>query len=101
MSSSIDRHRDLVTRRGAIGRRIQICVTDRQYAMLREESTRTSLPMAELVRRAVDAVYRPNSRFRVRGFELNVGLWRDPDTAAVGGRVRRRDPPSDLNGSGR
>lgn len=96
MSTYIDRDGerslDLVRRRGPIGRRLQIQVTDRQYALLREEASRTSLPMAELIRRAVDAVYRPNSRLRVGGVELSLGLWHEPDAAAVGRRHRLRRP---------
>jgi hypothetical protein len=94
MTTYIDRYLDVVTRRGPIGRRIQVTLTDRQYSMLKEESARTSLPMAELVRRSVDTVYRPNARLRVRGVELNLGLWRDPDAATVGRRRRLRPPPS-------
>jgi hypothetical protein len=90
----IDRDLELVSRRGPIGRRLQIQVTDGQYVLLREESSRTSLPMAELIRRAVDAVYRPNSRLRVGGVELSLGLWHEPDAAAVGRRNRLRRPPS-------
>jgi hypothetical protein len=90
----VDRDLDLVSRRGPIGRRLQIQLTDGQYALLRDESSRTSLPMAELIRRAVDAVYRPNSRLRVGGVELSVGVWREPDAAVVGRRHRLRRPPA-------
>lgn len=92
MATSIDRYVDVVTRRGPIGRRMQVNLTDRQHAMLKEESARTGLPISELVRRAVDAVYRPNARFRARGLELSLGLWRDPDAATVG-RRRALKPP--------
>jgi hypothetical protein len=95
MATSIDRYVDVVARRGPIGRRMQVNLTDRQHAMLQEESDRTGLPISELVRRAVDAVYRPNARFRVRGMELNVGLWHDLDAAAVGRRRRLRRPRSE------
>lgn len=76
--------RDVVRRYGRIGRRLQITLTDSQYEQLRAESDRSDLPMAELIRRAVDAVYRPNSRVRVGGLELNVGIFRQPDAAVVG-----------------
>lgn len=73
-----------------MGRRTQITLTDRQHAFLRSESERTGLAMAELVRRAVDTVYRPYLRPRVRGVEINFGLWRDPDAAVVGRRAPAR-----------
>ncbi len=70
--------------------RLQIHVTSRQHALLRDESARTGLPMAELIRRAVDAVYRPISRPQVRGWQLNFGVFRDLDAAVV---ARRFAPP--------
>jgi hypothetical protein len=71
-----------------MSRRTQITLTDRQHAFLRHESERTGLPLAELVRRAVDSVYRPHSRPRLRGVELSLGLWRRPDAAVIGRRPR-------------
>jgi hypothetical protein len=71
-----------------MGRRTQMTLTDRQHAFLRDESERTGLAMAELVRRAIDGVYRPHSRPKVSGFELSVGVWRAPDAAVVGRRVQ-------------
>ena len=71
-----------------IGRRTQITLRDDQLELLWAESDRTSLPMAELVRRAIDIVYQPEKRPRVRGFQLDVGLWRDPDAATVARRVK-------------
>ena len=80
-------------------------LTDRQHAFLCDESLRTGLSMGELVRRAIDATYRPEQRPRVRGFELSVGVWHEPDAAIVGRRPPRRprlrlppravEPPSD------
>ncbi len=71
-----------------MSRRTQITLSDRQHAFLRSESARTGLPLAELVRRAVDSVYRPGSRQTVSGYEVSVGLWRRPDAAVVGRRPR-------------
>ena len=65
-----------------------ITVTDRQHRLLVEESFRTGLSMAELVRRAIDAQYRPKLRPIVGGFHLNFGLTRGPDEAVVA-RLRR------------
>jgi hypothetical protein len=71
-----------------VSRRTQITLTDRQHAFLRDESWRTGLPIAELVRRAVDRTYRPHARPRVKGLELSVGVWRRPDAAVAGRRMR-------------
>jgi hypothetical protein len=76
-----------------MSRRTQITLTDRQHAFLCDESSRTGLAMAELVRRAVDATYRPYARRRVRGLELSVGVWRPLDEALVARRIRRRPRP--------
>lgn len=65
-------------------------LTDRQHAFLASESELSGLPIAELVRRAIDSTYRPEARPRVRGFDLSIGLWRRPDAATVG-RRRVRD----------
>lgn len=73
-----------------MSRRTQITLTDRQHAFLLEESFRTGLSMAELVRRAVDAVYRPHQRPRLRGYLVSVGVWERPDAAVVGRRPRTR-----------
>jgi hypothetical protein len=65
-------------------------LSDRQHAYLVGESVRTGLPLAELVRRAIDGTYLPHLRPRVNGFELSLGLWSRPDAAIVGrGRSRR------------
>jgi hypothetical protein len=69
-----------------MSRRTQITLTDRQHGFLRDESDRTGLSLAELVRRAVDRTYRPHSRPKVGGFELSVGVWRERDAAGVGRR---------------
>jgi|GEM_PF-901456 len=73
-----------------MSRRTQITLTDRQHAFLVVESARTDLSMAELVRRAIDRVYRPEQRPRIRGYELSFGLWDRPDAAIVGRRRERR-----------
>jgi hypothetical protein len=89
MSTFIEHGGDFVSRRGPIGRRIQINVTDRQHAMLRRESFRTGLPVSELIRRAIDSTYRPGAAVRLRGFEVNLGVYREPDAAATGKRRPR------------
>ena len=73
-----------------VSRKTQITLSDRQYAFLVDEAERTGLSMAELVRRCIDAVYRPFTRPRIRGFELSVALAHRPDAALVGRRYNRR-----------
>ena len=74
----------------AMSRRTQITLSDRQHAFLMSESERTGLSLAELVRRALDSMYRPYVRERVRGFEFSLGIWQRPDAAIVGRRPRPR-----------
>ena len=69
-----------------MSRRTQITLSDRQHAFLMSEADRTGLSLAELVRRALDTVYRPHRRERVRGFEFSLGVWERPDAAVVGRR---------------
>jgi len=73
-----------------MGRRTHIMLSDRQHAFLHDEAMRTGLSVAELVRRAVDAAYRPEVRPRLRGLELSFGIWRRPDAAVSGRRPMRR-----------
>ena len=67
-----------------MSRKTQITLTDRQHQLLLEESVRSSVSMAELVRRAIDTVYRPQTRPLLRGYQLNLGLLRAPDAAIIG-----------------
>jgi hypothetical protein len=67
-----------------MSRKTQITLTDRQHRLLLEESLRSSVSMAELVRRAIDTVYRPNLRPVVRGYQLNVSAFRMADAAIIG-----------------
>jgi hypothetical protein len=69
-----------------MGHRLQVWLTDRQYAVLTDEANRTSVSMAELIRRLVDRSLRPNERPRLGGFELSVGVWRRPDAAVAARR---------------
>jgi hypothetical protein len=73
-----------------MSRKTQVTLTDRQHAFLADEAHRTDLSMAELVRRAIDTVYRPEQRPRADGYELSVALWRRPDAALIGRRRSRR-----------
>jgi Ribbon-helix-helix protein, copG family len=60
------------------------------FAFLAGEAERTGLSRSELVRRALDATYRPERRRRVRGFDVGFGLWLDPDAAVAGRRAGSR-----------
>jgi hypothetical protein len=72
--------------RHIMSRRTQVVLTDRQHSFLRHESARTGLSMGELVRRAIDTTYRPQIRPRLKGVEVNLGIWSRPDVAVVGRR---------------
>jgi hypothetical protein len=73
--------------------RFNLLMTETQYTVLVDEANRTGLAVAELVRRAVDEVYRPTARPRVPGVEVSLGVWRRPDAAVTGRRpgIRLRD----------
>ena len=76
---------------GQMAMAIHVHVTDEQRAFLLNESARSGLSMAELIRRALDATYPLAQRQHVSGFELNVGLWRRLDAAVTGRRLRKID----------
>lgn len=72
--------------------RTQITLTDAQYARLREESARTGVGLAELVRRALAATYGGGSRHAVgEVLEATLGAWsgRDVDGEEYVDRLRR------------
>ena len=70
--------------------RTQVLLEAEQLEYLIGEAARTGLSRSELIRRAVDATYRPEARFRVGGFDIGFGLWRAPDAAIAGRRVGPR-----------
>jgi hypothetical protein len=74
-----------------MSQRFHVLLTTRQHVLLRDESSRTGLPVAELIRRAVDRSYRPHVRPTVRGVEISLGIWRRPDAAIAGRRGRALD----------
>ena len=76
--------------RRPMSRKTQLTLTDRQHAYLIGESIRTGLSMAELIRRAIDRVYRPELRPKIPGYEFSLGWWKRPDAAVVGRRKERR-----------
>jgi hypothetical protein len=78
------RRRDVCVYSHQMSRKTQITLTDRQHRLLVDESIRSSVSMAELVRRAIDSTYRPSTRPIVRGYHMNVGLQRAIDPAMIG-----------------
>lgn len=70
---------------------IHVLVRNDQREFLLNESARSGLPMAELIRRAIDTTYETRPRHDVAGFEVSVGLWRKLDAAVTGRRLRRVD----------
>jgi hypothetical protein len=73
-----------------MSRSVHFTLTERQHALLVEESVRTGLSMSELARRALDSTYRPTLRPAVAGFTVNFSLTRGPDAAVIG---RLAKPP--------
>ena len=70
--------------------RTHVMLTQEQYAVLKAEAKTASLSLGELVRRALDHVYRPQARLRLRGWEVSVAVWKRPDAAVFGRRVQPR-----------
>ncbi len=74
-----------------MSRRMHIQVTERQYARLLDESARSGLAMAEIVRRALDFGLRPGTVSAFLGYELELrrGLER-PGRKPLRGKWPRR-----------
>jgi len=72
--------------------RTQITLQDDQYALLRAESARTGLGLAELVRRALDATYGRSTTVADRKLRIDTafGLWidREQELADLEGSLR-------------
>jgi hypothetical protein len=73
-----------------MSRDLHVHILDRQYSFLQSESAASGLPMAELIRRAIDFAYLSQERPKVRGWQASVGWWRHPDAAVVGRRAGTR-----------
>lgn len=60
--------------------RTQVTLTDEQYARLCDESRRTGVGLAELVRRAVDRSYGGSTTDeRLQALDESFGAWKDRD----------------------
>lgn len=66
-----------------MSRRTQITLTEAQYRLLKRESERTGVSLAELVRRAVTRTYGASRGRKGNGFEASFGLWKDRDLDPV------------------
>jgi hypothetical protein len=77
-----------------MSRRFTMFLEDAQYDALTAEAWRSSLSMAELIRRAIDRSLDLDSARRTNGLEVSFGVWKRPDAAVVGRRpgVRFRGP---------
>lgn len=64
-------------------------LTQAQYDALKREAGISSISMGEYVRRALNAVLGIEEPRRVRGVEVKLAVWREPDAAVVGKRLRR------------
>jgi hypothetical protein len=73
--------------------RTHLMLTQEQYTLLKAEAEVAGLSVGELVRRALDRVYRPRARLRVRGWEISFAVWRRPDAAVVARRLQERARP--------
>lgn len=69
-----------------MSRRFNLHLEDSQYAVLTAESARSSVSVAELIRRAIDGAFGLDESRRTGGLELSLGVWRRPDAAVVGRR---------------
>jgi len=69
-----------------MSKRFNLHLEDGQYAALTAESARSSVSVAELIRRAIDRTFELDPSRRAKGVELSVAVWRRPDAAVVGRR---------------
>jgi hypothetical protein len=63
-----------------------VILEDRQYDALVLEAGRSSVAIAELVRRAIDTALGLDADRRAPGVEVSLSVWRRPDAAVAGRR---------------
>ncbi|HWB23295.1 MAG TPA: ribbon-helix-helix domain-containing protein [Gaiellaceae bacterium] len=61
-----------------MSQRFHITLSDRQFVYLSRASERTSLSIAELIRRAVEDKYHPSGDGRRSYSEFTLAVWRRP-----------------------
>ncbi|HVV59743.1 MAG TPA: ribbon-helix-helix protein, CopG family [Gaiellaceae bacterium] len=74
-----------------MARRLHVTISEEQYAYLDEEADRSSLSIAELVRRALDTTYALAGPARVTVIEHTLG--RRPGRSVDRGGPPHRDEP--------
>jgi hypothetical protein len=70
-----------------MSRKFTLTLEDRQYTVLCSEAERSSVAMAELVRRAVDESFGLKPDRKSPGLGLTFGIWKRPDAALLGRRA--------------
>jgi hypothetical protein len=61
-----------------MSQRFHITLTDHQFVYLSRASERTSLSIAELIRRAVEDKYHPSGNGQRSRSEFTIAIWRRP-----------------------
>ena len=56
-----------------MAKRFEVSLTDTQYAFLDDEASRSSVSIAELIRRAIDTAYAPEGDRRVHVISHTLG----------------------------
>lgn len=74
--------------------RTQITLSDAQYELLKRESQRTGLSLAELVRRALDDTFLSPSPDLDLALERSFGAWADRESDGADYVERLRHPGS-------
>jgi hypothetical protein len=69
-----------------MSRRFTFTLEEGQYDFLTAESFRSSIAVAELIRRAIDRAFELDTSRRTGGVELSLGIWRRPGAAIIGRR---------------
>jgi hypothetical protein len=69
-----------------VSRKFTLTLEERQYDVLSTEAERSSVAVAELIRRAIDESFGLRLERRSPGVGLTLGLWRRPDAALLGRR---------------
>jgi hypothetical protein len=69
-----------------VSRKFTLTLEERQYLALSDESERSSVPVAELIRRAIDDAFGLAAGRRRPGLGVTFGVWRHPDAALLGRR---------------
>ena len=69
-----------------VSRKFTLTLEDRQYTVLTGEAERSSVAVAELVRRAIDESFGLKPDRKSPGLGVTLGIWKRPDAALLGRR---------------